>query len=347
MVARLLLVHRPEVEDRALAGEPVGLLLLPPADGLLEHLEHALARPGQRTALHERFEHALVRDHRVDALGEVPDRLERAALVARGDQRLRSALADALDGVQPEPDLAVDDREVDLRLVHVRRQHLDAELVARVDVDRHAVLRRHHGADERRHVLARVVLAQPGGLVGDQRVTRRVRLRERVVGRLLDVLPQLLRGRRRHVLLRGAVHELVLQRLHERADLLADRLAQVVGLGDREAGELAARCACTAPGRHANPVRILQDRLQPRVDVGDLLPGRSCACRSSGCTPSGPAGRARRARSDPRTPSASPDAVPRACLTTRTGRRRRRRPSRASRRSSCRPAGSSRCRGRR
>src|SRR5439155_11751909 len=75
--------RRPEVEDRALAGEPFRLLLLPPRDCLLEHLEHALARARQRAAFDERLEHALVRDRRVDALGEIPDRLERAALLPR------------------------------------------------------------------------------------------------------------------------------------------------------------------------------------------------------------------------------------------------------------------------
>ena len=75
-------------------------------------------------------------------------------VLARGDDRAAGRLADALHGVQAEADLAADDGEVDLRLVHVGRQHLDAELVAGVDVERHAVLRVHHRADQRRHVLA-------------------------------------------------------------------------------------------------------------------------------------------------------------------------------------------------
>ena len=211
MVLRLLVLRWAEVEDRPLPREPVGLLLLPPPDGLLEHLEVALARAGQRTALDESLQHALVRHDRIDALGKVPDRLERAALGAGRDQRPCRTLPHALHGVEAEADLALDDREVDLRLVHVGRQHLDAELVARVDVDRHAVLRRHHRADQRRHVLARMVLPQPCGLVGDQRVAGRMRLRERVVGRLLDILPQLLRDTGSDAVLRGAVQELVLQ----------------------------------------------------------------------------------------------------------------------------------------
>ena len=120
-----------------------------------------------------------------------------AALLARADDRAARELAHALHGVQAEADLAADDGEVDLRLVHVGRQHLDPELVARVDVERHAVLRVHHRADQRGHVLARVVRAQPGGAVRDQRVAGGVRLVERVVLRLLHVVPELARDRRR------------------------------------------------------------------------------------------------------------------------------------------------------
>ena len=181
------------VEDRRLPEQPVGLLLLPPRDRLLEHLEHPLPGRGgrvERAALDERLEHALVRDLPVDALGEVPDRRERAALVARAHDRGRGALADALDRVQAEADLALDDGEVDLRRVHVRRQHLDPHLVAGVDVEGHLVLRVHHRRDQRGHVLARVVRAQPGGLVGDQRVAGGVRLVERVVLRAARCRPR-------------------------------------------------------------------------------------------------------------------------------------------------------------
>ena len=61
-----------------------------------------------------------------------------------------------------------------------------------------------------------------------------------------------------------------------------------------------------------------------------LLPVLPLRVRA-GCSPSAPAGRARRARSDPRTRSAAPASAPRACPTTRTGRRRSRRRARASR----------------
>ncbi len=230
-----------EVEDRALAEQLVGLLLLSPGERLLEALEHSLARRAgrvERAGLDERLERALVRHLRIDALREVPDRLERSALLARAHDLAARGLADVLHRVQAEADLPLDDGEVDLRRVHVGRQHLDAELVARVDVERHLVLRVHDGRDERRHVLLRMVRAQPGGAVRDQRVAGGVRLVEGVVLRLLHVGPELVRDAGRHIVRGAALEELPLQRRHQRVDLLADRLAQVVGLRGGEAGEV-------------------------------------------------------------------------------------------------------------
>src|SRR5439155_13808564 len=76
-----------EIEDGAL---PEAARLVAGAAGaerLVEHGEHRLPRAGQRAALDERLERALVDDRRVDALGEVPDRLERAAFLACPDGR--------------------------------------------------------------------------------------------------------------------------------------------------------------------------------------------------------------------------------------------------------------------
>ena len=236
---RLLLAA--EVEDRPLAGEPVGLHPSTPRRGLLEHLDHPAARVAgrvQRAAPNQRLQRPLVRDLRIDALGEVPDRRERPAVTPRRDDRPRRRVADVLDRVQPEADLPLDDREVVLRRVHVGRLDLDPQLVTRAHVERHAVLRVHHGRDQRGHVLARVVRPQPGRAVRDQRVAGGVRLVERVVLRRLHVLPELVRNGRCRPGLRAALEELLLERRHQVVDLLADRLAQVVRLGRRKARDL-------------------------------------------------------------------------------------------------------------
>jgi hypothetical protein len=59
----------------------------------------------ERAALDERVERALVRGGRVDALAEVPDRLEGPALLARADDRARRRPPDVLDGREAEADL--------------------------------------------------------------------------------------------------------------------------------------------------------------------------------------------------------------------------------------------------
>jgi hypothetical protein len=104
-----------EVEDRALADLRVELGLLPGALRGLEHLEHAApAGPGrpERPALDQRLDRLLVDGAAVDALAEVPQRHERAALRACPLDRLDGRVADALHGVQAEADVAVDDDEL-------------------------------------------------------------------------------------------------------------------------------------------------------------------------------------------------------------------------------------------
>src|SRR5438034_10721986 len=85
------------VEDRALAGEPVGVLPAAERQRLVDDVEHPPpCRAGriERTALDERLERAPVDDLGIDPLGEVPERLERAALLAGADDRPAGGLPD-------------------------------------------------------------------------------------------------------------------------------------------------------------------------------------------------------------------------------------------------------------
>ena len=66
------------------------------------------------------------------------------------------------------------------------------------------------------------------------------------------------------------VDELGLHRLHEVALLLAHRLAQLVGLGHREAREVGRDAHDLLLVDH-DPVGVAEDRLEVRVVVGDLL----------------------------------------------------------------------------
>ena len=81
--------------------------------------------------------------------------------------------------------------------------------------------------------------------------------------------------------LRAALEELLLERRHQLVDLLADRLAQVVRLGRREAGDLLGDLQVLLLV-DADPVRDAGDRLEPRVDEASPAPARSSASRTSG-----------------------------------------------------------------
>ena len=218
MAAVLVRVHA--AEEVALALRRVLAPALPVGHRQRQHLEHAAARVAgavERAAADERLEHALVGHLRVDAGAEVEDRLEAPALVPRRDDRLDGADPDALHGVHAEADLALDHGEPDDAGVDVRRQHLDAHLVALVDVERHLVLGVHDARDQGRHVLDRVVGLEPGGAVADHRVAGGVALVERVVAGGLEVRPHLVGHRRRHVLLGEALHEGLLEGGHQLA----------------------------------------------------------------------------------------------------------------------------------
>jgi hypothetical protein len=71
-----LLLLAAQVEDRALAGEPVGDQPASGDERVLEHLEHPPARRVggvERARLDEALERPLVDLLRIDALAEVPD----------------------------------------------------------------------------------------------------------------------------------------------------------------------------------------------------------------------------------------------------------------------------------
>ena len=212
-------------------------------------------------------------------------------------------MADVLDRVEAEADRLAGDDEAVVGGVDVGRQHLDAHLLAAVDEERHLVLGRHHRGDHRRHVLGRVVGLQVGGAVGDQRVTGRVGLVEGVVGRRGHQRPEVVGDAALGPRGGAALEELVLHRRHQVALLLADRLAQVVGLGRREAGDLL-RDLHQLLLVDAAAVGRLGDRPQALVGVGDASRVALAPRVVGDVAHRARAGRARRARRCRRTRSA-------------------------------------------
>ena len=112
---------------------------------------------------------------------------------------------------------------------------------------------------------------QPGRLVGDQAVAVRVRLVEGVVGEGLDDVEEGGADGLAVALAHAPFHELLALDGHDRADLLPARLAQVVGLGQRVAGELLGHAHDRLLVDH-EPLGVGQQLLQVGVGVGHRLP---------------------------------------------------------------------------
>ncbi len=105
-------------------------------------------------------------------------------------------------------------------------------------VDGRLVLVVAHRGEQPGHVLGRIVGLEVGGPVGHQPVAGGVRLVERVVGERQHGVPQRLDGRRREPVGLHAFGEALELLLEHLALLLAHRLAQDVGAGQRVAGHL-------------------------------------------------------------------------------------------------------------
>ncbi len=110
-----------QVENRPLTDLRVLLDLLAGSLGLLEHRQHALAGGfcgAEGPTLDQRLDRLLVDRPVIHTLAEVPQRAEGRPRVGgiqsfpRALDRLDRLVADALDGVQAEADVALDDREL-------------------------------------------------------------------------------------------------------------------------------------------------------------------------------------------------------------------------------------------
>ena len=180
--------------------------------------------------------------------------------------------------------------------VDVGRQAFDAAAAHVLDEHAELVGQRHVEAHRGGVEFGPVMRLQPGGLIGDQRVSGGVALVETVARELVDHVEQLVGlGRRDLVVRRAALDEDRALGIHLRLDLLAHRAAQQVGFAERVAGE-------HLRGLHhlflvdEDAVGFGEDAFEQRVRIFDRARGRSCGRRTSGCCPSGPADRARRAR---------------------------------------------------
>ena len=190
----------------------------------------------------QRLELPFVEQTRIDALCHIAQRREPPLGVPLGDQFLHRPLADALQrGERVANGVAVLvrlDREIGLARVDVGGQARHAQPAHVIDEHAQLVGQRHVEAHRRGVEFGRVMCLQPRGLIGEQRIGRRVALVEAVARELVDQVEQLVGlGRRDVVMLLAAGDEDRALLVHLRLDLLAHRAAQQVGAAERVAGQ--------------------------------------------------------------------------------------------------------------
>ena len=187
----------------------------------------------------QRLDHTLVAQPQVDPVAQLDERAVRTSLPPR-DDRCDRALADVADGAEPEADPPLtDDRELVARFVHVGREDLQVELARLVDVLHDAVGVADFRREQRRHVLGGIVDLEPRRLVRQDRIRYGVRLVEPVAAERLDLCGDFFDGLLIVPARDGALHEVAQLFLDQLLDLLAHRLPQHVGFGERIAGQRA------------------------------------------------------------------------------------------------------------
>ena len=185
----------------------------------------------------EAFELAAVEQFGIDPRGEVVERLERAVRAALVNQRRHRFLADALERAERIADLAILDREIGLAGVDVGAKAVEPAATDILDEQCQFVGLRHVEAHRRGEEFGRVVRLQPGGVIGDQSVSRGMALVEAIAGELVDQVEQLIGLGRGDGVDGGALDEARALRIHLGLDLLAHRAAKEIGLPKAVAGE--------------------------------------------------------------------------------------------------------------
>jgi len=185
----------------------------------------------EAAGLDQRIDRALVEHCEIDPIDEVLERGEGTTLLPLIDDQLHDGLTDVTHRRHSEGDVTGDGREVDVRAVHVGNEDPQPHLTTLVQVERGAVLVALDRGQQGCHVLGRMVRFQPCGLVRHQRVRRRMRSVETVSGEVLDEPEELLRLELVDAVRDTAGDELLLLGVHDRGDLLAHGLAQLIRFG--------------------------------------------------------------------------------------------------------------------
>ena len=268
-------------EHVVLSGQRVAGQLLGRAHRLRQLREQARAvlrqrihRPGQD----QRFERALVDLLGIDAHAEIAEVAERAAALARLHDVVDRAFADALDRAEAIADRLrggrpigwIEGVELVSGAVYVGWQDLEAERARLAEQVDHLVRVVHVGRQHRGHELGRIMGLEPGGLVGHQRIGRRMRLVESVAGELLHGVEDRIGHAFVDAVLRRAFAEDGAVAGHLLDLLLAHGPAQQVGTAERIAADDLGHLHDLLLVDH-DAVGLAQDRLDALVGVFDGL----------------------------------------------------------------------------
>ena len=149
-----------------------------------------------------------------------------AQLRAREEDRIDRSLAESLDRREAEADtLAPLDREIQLALIDVRRQHRDAALARLGEIHRELLGVLRFNREQRRGKVPRIVRLEIGGLIREERIGGRMRLVEAVACEMLDQLEHFRRLLFRDPLRLRPFHERIALLRHDLGILLAHGLA--------------------------------------------------------------------------------------------------------------------------
>src|SRR6266571_285906 len=221
------------------------LLLLAARAGDTVRARHEAELPEQLPPRHMKAVAGAGNDQRLEAvlrqlsaLRKVAHALERAVSLALLDDRLRLGFADAVDVVDADAHRAVLDRALGGADVHVRGTRLDPAPLAVADERRRRIEAHRLCVEERAQELGRMVVPQPGGLVGEQPERRRMRLRKPETGEADELVVDHVRRLQVDTFLQRARDEALAVGLERvvRA-LAAHRAAQPFRLPHAEAGK--------------------------------------------------------------------------------------------------------------
>ena len=266
-------------EQIAHTGLAIGGILLRHTQGVVDGSGEYPARRAQRiegAAVDQRLDSLAVHFARIGARAEIEQIGKRPIALASLQNPLHGAFTQPLDRAQPVHDVVVGaDREQILSFVHIGQADRQPQAPGFLDKDHDLIRVIEFGTHRRRHKSGRVMGFEPGGLVGHQRIGRRVRLVESIAGKLFYQIEKPRRQIGVHAARGGARGEHRALLGHFLGFFLAHGPAQQIGAAQGIAGQHLGNLHDLLLIQN-NPVGGFQDRLQGlvliiRVGIGDPL----------------------------------------------------------------------------